>query len=73
MITARENLLKIFRHERPDWIPLTGHVDPYNQPSRDGMEPALAKQLGAVRWNDESIARFSRHLGQDIIIKKKRL
>jgi len=26
MSTPRENLLKIFRHERPDWIPVTATV-----------------------------------------------
>ena len=32
MTTPRENLLKVFRHETPGWIPITGHIDPYNQP-----------------------------------------
>ncbi|HNQ35389.1 MAG TPA: hypothetical protein PKN80_04910, partial [bacterium] len=67
MITPRENMLKIFRHERPDWLPLTGHCDPYNQPSREGMDPALASALGEVKWGDESIVTFSRYLGLDIL------
>lgn len=67
MIKPRENLLKIFRHEIPDWIPVTGHIDPYNQPSRDGMDPELAKALGQVNWGDEAIVTFSRYLGLDIM------
>jgi len=67
MITPRENMLKIFRHERPDWLPVTGHCDPYNQPSREGMDPALASALGEVKWGDESIVTFSRYLGLDIL------
>ena len=66
MTTARENLLRIFRHETPEWIPLTGHVDPYNQPNREGMDPELAAALGTVQWCDESTVRFSRYLGLDI-------
>jgi hypothetical protein len=67
MTTPRENLLKVLRHERPDWIPVTGHCDPYNQPSREGMDPALADALGEVRWGDTSTVTFSRHLGLDIM------
>ena len=46
MTTRRENLMKIFRHETPEWIPVTGHCDPYNQPSREGMDPELAAAAG---------------------------
>ena len=67
MTTARENLVRVFRHERPDWIPIVGHVDPYNQPSRDGMDPQLAKQLGDVKWSDQSTLIFSRYLGLDVM------
>jgi len=67
MTTPRENLLKVFRHEVPQWIPLCGHVDPYNQPSREGMDPALAAALGEVRWGDEATVTFSRHLGLDVM------
>ena len=66
MTTPRENLLKVLRHERPEWIPVTGHCDPYNQPSREGMDPALAAALGEVRWGDTSTVVFSRWLGLDI-------
>ena len=66
-LTRRENLLRVFRHERPDWVPIVGHVDPYNQPSRQGMDPALAQALGEVHWCDESTVRFSRYLGLDIM------
>lgn len=65
-MTPRENLLRVLRHERPEWIPLTAHVDLYNQPSQAGMDPALQRQLQKVEWGDESIVRFSRWLGLDI-------
>jgi len=67
MTTRRENMLKIFRHETPDWIPITGHSDPYNQPSREGMDPELAAALGEVGWADESTVTFSRYLDLDIM------
>jgi len=66
-MTPRENLLRIFRHEMPEWIPLCGHMDPYNQPNREGMDPKLAARLGTVRWHDESTVHFSRNLGLDIM------
>jgi len=66
MITPRENLLRVLRHQTPEWIPVTGHCDPYNQPSREGMDPALATALGEVHWGDTSTVTFSRHLGLDI-------
>ena len=67
MTTRRENMLKIFRHETPDWIPITGHADPYNQPNREGMDPELAAALGEVQWSDESTVRFSRYMGLEIM------
>jgi len=67
MTTRRENLLKILRHETPEWLPVTGHCDPYNQPSREGMDPALAVALGEVQWADTSTVTFSRYLGLDIM------
>jgi hypothetical protein len=67
MTTPRENLLKVLRHERPEWIPVAGHCDPYNQPSREGMDPALAAALGEVQWGDTSTVVFSRWLGLDIM------
>ena len=45
MITRRENLLKVFRHEIPEWIPIVGWVDAYNQPNRKGMDKGLADAL----------------------------
>jgi len=42
VITPRENLLRVFRGELPEWIPVVGHADPYNQPSRRCMDPELA-------------------------------
>ena len=66
MTTRRENMLKIFRHEVPEWMPVTGHVDPYNQPNRKGMDPELAEALGEVQWGDEGTVIFSRYLDLDI-------
>ena len=67
MTPPRENLLKIFRHEIPDRIPVTGHCDPYNQPSRKGMDSELAAALGEVHWGGTATVVFSRHLGLDIM------
>lgn len=67
MTTPRENLLRVFRHEVPAWIPVTGHCDPYNQPNREGMAPALAAALGEVRWGGTATVLFSRALGLDIM------
>ena len=66
-MTPRENLMHVFRHEVPEWIPIVGHVDPYNQPNRRGMDPALAEKLGQVQWCDENTITFSRYLGLDIM------
>ncbi len=65
-MTPRENLLAVLRHGQPEWIPIVGHVDPYNQPAREGMDPALAARLAKVQWSDESTVWFSRYLGLDI-------
>lgn len=67
MITPRENLLRVFRGLKPEWIPLTGHCDPYNQPSREGMDSALAETLGTVKWHDGSTVHLSRALGLDVL------
>ena len=67
MITPRENILRIFRHEMPEWIPVIGHCDPYSQPNREGMDPKLADALENVKWYDESTVILSRHLGLDIM------
>ena len=66
MLTPRENLLKALRHDQPEWIPVTGHVDPYNQPHRRGMDPRLAKAMGTVGWGDGSTLAFSRYLALDV-------
>ncbi|MHC4714374.1 MAG: uroporphyrinogen decarboxylase family protein [Planctomycetota bacterium] len=67
MTTPRENLLKVFSHQVPDWIPIVGHVDPYNRPSMEGMGPELREMFAKVEWSDESTVNFSRHLGIDIM------
>lgn len=66
MITRRENLLRVLRAEKPEWVPVTGHCDPYNQPSKRGMDPGLAAKLANVQWGDQSTIDFSRYLGLDI-------
>jgi len=33
MITCRENLLRVFRHQEPDWVPVITLADDYNRPS----------------------------------------
>jgi hypothetical protein len=67
MTTRRQNMLAIFRHQKPEWVPITGHCDPYNQPNRAGMDAELARALGEVHWGDESTVTFSRYLGLDIM------
>lgn len=67
MTTPRENLLRVFRHEVPEWLPVAGHCDPYNQPNRTGMDPALATALGGVHWGDTATVVYSRYLGLDIM------
>lgn len=67
MTTRRENLLRVLRHETPEWLPVAGHCDPYNRPGREGMDPALAEALGEVHWGGEATVIFSRYLGLDIM------
>lgn len=33
MTTPRENLLKVYRHEEPDWVPIVALADGYNRPA----------------------------------------
>lgn len=67
MLTPRENMLRVLRGDVPEWLPVTGHCDPYNQPSHDGMDPELAEALGEVRWGGTATVTFSRWLGLDIM------
>lgn len=64
MMTVRDNLLTVFRHAKPEWIPVVCHVDSYSQPNREGMDPELAK---AMPPTEGSVATLSRHLGLDIM------
>jgi len=66
-LTPRENMLQVLRHQPPEWVPVTGHCDPYNQPNREGMDPELAAALGEVRWRGTATVTFSRYLGLDIM------
>lgn len=65
-LTPRENLCEVLRHGEPQWVPVCGHCDPYNQPNKRGMHADLAAQLADVKWRDESTVAFSRWLGLDI-------
>ena len=67
MLTPRENMFEVFRCGNAEWIPLVTHVDPYNQPSREGMDPALAEAMGTVQWCDENTVLLSRYLGIEIL------
>ena len=66
MMTGRENLLTALKGGQPEWVPVVGHCDPYNQPNKRGMEANLAAKLAEVKWHDESTVIFSRALGLDI-------
>ena len=57
MITPCENMLKVFRHEMPEWIPVITMVDNYQVPR--GMDEELASNLNCVT--------FSKKLGLDIM------
>ncbi|HCU36160.1 MAG TPA: hypothetical protein DGT21_12150 [Armatimonadetes bacterium] len=67
MLTPRDNLLRALRGDAPEWLPVTGHCDPYNQPSREEMPPELAEVLGEVHWGGTATVTFSRYLGLDIM------
>jgi hypothetical protein len=67
MTTPRENLLRTLRRQPAEWVPLTAHCDPYNQPNREGMDPELAAALGEVRWGGTATVTLSRYLGLDIM------
>lgn len=67
MLTPRENLLKALNHEIPERVPILCHVDPYNQPSREGIDPELDRELGEVKWGDGAGTKLSRYLGLDIL------
>jgi len=57
MTTRRENLLRVFQHQMPEWIPVIGMVDNYQVPV--GMDKELASDL--------NIVSFSRYFGLDIM------
>jgi hypothetical protein len=63
-MTPRENMLSVFRHEMPEWIPLFAACDGYNQPNRAGMDPETVKAL--ADGGDGSDIAFSRCLDTDI-------
>ena len=57
MISRRENLLRAYHHEMPEWIPVIGMVDNYQVPV--GLEDQLGSELNLVT--------FSRFFGLDIV------
>ena len=67
-LTPRENLLKVFQHEQPDWIPLVvGHVESHALRYREDMDPELDKALGKNVIGDDSTRILSEYLGVDLI------
>lgn len=67
-LSSRENLLKVFRHEQPEWIPVhIGHIGPGELPPnfRDDMDPELDDALGTIQWGDGSARILNEYLGLD--------
>ena len=64
MTTPRENYLKVFKHERPDWIPTYIGCDSHNQPSRESMPEKLAEKLTSI--DADSSIHLDRWFGLDI-------
>ncbi len=61
MATARENLMKIFSHERPDWIPVVASFD------RDVVPEDCAVSADECAEKENFSDVVSRRLGLDII------
>lgn len=69
-LSPRDNLLKVFRHEQPGWIPLhIGYMGPGEQAPgfRDDMDPQLDAALGTINWCDGSAILMDEYLGIDIL------
>ena len=66
-LTRQENLLRALRCEDAEWVPIATHVDPYNQPSREGMNPELAAAMGEVKWQDACTLTLSRYLDITVV------
>lgn len=69
-LSPRDNLLKVFRHEQPEWIPMhIGYMGPGEQAPgfRDGMDPELDAALGTIEWCDGSALLMDEYLGLDIL------
>jgi len=66
MTTPRENLLKVLRHEKPDWIPITGGFDSSVCPGREGMPSDLADALGDWAPAREPGLQLCRYLGLEV-------
>jgi hypothetical protein len=69
-LSPRGNLLKVFRHEHPAWIPVhVGHIGPGELPEdfRTGMDPELDASLGRIQWNDGSALVLDESLGFDVL------
>ncbi len=68
-LTPRDNLLKVFRHEQPAWIPVhIGHIGPGELPEdfRNGMDTELDAVLGSIQWCDGSARILDDYLGIDV-------
>ncbi|MBI2941846.1 MAG: hypothetical protein HYY04_15555 [Chloroflexi bacterium] len=57
MTTRRENLLAVFHHQQPEWIPIAPHIDGYQVPV--GLPDEVSRNL--------NIVTFSRYLGVDVV------
>jgi len=69
-ISPRENLLKVFRNEQPEWIPLhIGYMGPGEQAPgfRTDMDPELDAALGTINWCDGSALIMDQYLGIDVL------
>jgi hypothetical protein len=69
-LSPRDNLLKVFRHEQPAWVPVhIGHVGPGEWPEdfRKNMPPDLDATLGTIQWRDGSARVLDEYLGLDVL------
>ena len=68
MLTPRDNLLKVFRHEKPEWIPIViGHIEAHALQYREDMDPELDKALGDNKPGGENTRALTEYLGVDLI------
>ena len=67
-LSPRDNLLKVFRHEQPGWIPVhLGHIAPTDLLDRSDMDPELDAALGTIQWGDSSARILDEYLCLDAL------